>query len=286
MVKTYGELFLDARRALLQSEGENAALAAQELLSLASGKTPAALIADRSLYASEDVVHAVENGVKRLLCGEPLAYIIGQWSFYGMNLTVTPDVLIPRDDTMAVTDLAIELLKSVTPPQRVLDLCTGSGCIGLAIAKHIPSARLTLADLSQEALRVAKKNAADLHLTGRVNCMQADARKPLPPFFGQFDLIVSNPPYITKQEMTELPTSVRAYEPHMALDGGEDGLDFYREICKNTLLSLKDCGWLCLEFGMGQERAIEQILRDAGLVNMEFRKDLRGVVRAVKAQKV
>ncbi len=286
MVKTYGELFLDARRALLESEGENAALAAQELLSLASGKTAAALIADRSLYASEEVVHAVENGVKRLLRGEPLAYIIGQWSFYGMDLTVTPDVLIPRDDTMAVTDLAIDLLKSMPPAQRVLDLCTGSGCIGLAIAKQIPTARLTLADISQAAVRIAKKNAADLHLTGRANCMVADARKPLPAFFGQFDLIVSNPPYITKQEMEELPTSVRNYEPHLALDGGEDGLDFYRDICKNILPSLRDYGWLCLEFGMGQEHAIEQILLDAGLQQITFQKDLRGVVRAVKAQKV
>ncbi len=285
MVKTYGDIFLDARRALLETEGESASFYAQELLMHASNKTSASLIADRKLYATEEIERIVKDGVCRLLSDEPLAYVIGKWSFYGMELTVTPDVLIPRDDTMAVTDLAIEILKQTDTPTRVLDICTGSGCIGLAIAKQIPTARLTHADVPQHALRVAKINAANLHLSGRASCLQADVLKPLPAFWGQFDLIVSNPPYITKQEMCELPHSVSDFEPHLALDGGEDGLDFYRAIVQNCLPSLREDGWLCLEFGMGQESAIEKILLDAGLRNVEFRKDLRGVIRAVKAQK-
>ena len=114
MVKKYGELYMDTRRALLQTENaQDAGVLARMLLCHVSGKSQAEYLASKELYASEEVVHAVENGVKRLLRGEPLAYIIGQWSFYGMDLTVTPDVLIPRDDTMAVTDLAIDLLKSM-----------------------------------------------------------------------------------------------------------------------------------------------------------------------------
>ena len=202
MVKRYGELYLEARRALRASEGENASFVARELLGFASGKSAAALMADRELYASEQTAERMEQYTARALQGEPLAYILGKWSFYGLELTVTPDVLIPRDDTMAVTELAIGKLREMEPPQRVLDLCTGSGCIGLAIAHQIETARVTLADLSQPALRIARKNIADLKMIGRVNALQADVREPAPKFWGQFDLIVSNPPYVTAQEMT------------------------------------------------------------------------------------
>ena len=133
MVKRYGELYLEARRALRASEGENASFVARELLGFASGKSAAALMADRELYASEQTAERMEQYTARALQGEPLAYILGKWSFYGLELTVTPDVLIPRDDTMAVTELAIGKLREMEAPQRVLDLCTGSGCIGLAI---------------------------------------------------------------------------------------------------------------------------------------------------------
>ena len=223
MVKKYGELYLEARRALRATEGENASFIARELLSYASGKSAAAVMADRELYASEATADTMQMYTERSLRGEPLAYILGKWSFYGLELTITPDVLIPRDDTMAVTELAIETLRTIEPPQRVLDLCTGSGCIGLAIAHQVESARVTLADVSPEALRIAKLNLTALKMAGRVNAFQADAREPAPKFWGQFDLIVSNPPYVTAQEMTELEPSVRDHEPHLALDGGEDG---------------------------------------------------------------
>ena len=129
MVKKYGELYLEARRALRASEGENASFVARELLGFASGKSAAALMADRELYASEQTAKRMEQYTARALQGEPLAYILGKWSFYGLELTVTPDVLIPRDDTMAVTDLALEALRTGHPSPRVLDLCCGSGCI-------------------------------------------------------------------------------------------------------------------------------------------------------------
>lgn len=285
MVRKYGELYLNARKALLPSEGENAALYAREILSLASGKSVAALLADRELYASEAIEEALNGYLARMLAGEPLAYILGEWSFYGLMLKVTPDVLIPRDDTMAVTDLAIEAARAYPAPQRVLDLCTGSGCIGLAIAHSVDTARVTLADVSEAALRVARQNAASLRLKNRVTAFSVDALQTAPRFLGQFDLIVSNPPYITSREMTQLPRSVWAYEPHLALEGGEDGLDFYRAIVKNFTPALRPGGTLCLEFGMGQEEAVGEILQAAGLCEITFRKDLRGIVRAVSGRK-
>ena len=285
MVKKYDELYLQTRRALKDTEGENAAACAWQLLCAASGKSQAELIAKRELYASEQIEQELQRALGQFLREKPLAYITGTQSFYGMELTVTPDVLIPRDDTMAVTELAISRLQKQESPQRVLDLCTGSGCIGLAVAKQVPTARVTLCDISEPALAVAKQNVQAHHLTGRVRCMSGDAMQPPPAFWGQFDLIVSNPPYVTKEELEKLPPSVREYEPLLALDGGEDGLDFYRAIAENYLSALKPFGWLCMEFGMGQEMAVGTILERAGLDDIGFRRDWRGVIRAVCARK-
>ncbi|MBR6413161.1 MAG: peptide chain release factor N(5)-glutamine methyltransferase [Oscillospiraceae bacterium] len=284
MVKTYADLYLDARKALLPVEGMYAGNIARELVCAASGKTQERLIADRDLYASEEICLRVENFVRRHLTGEPTAYILGQWDFLDMTLTVTPDVLIPRDDTMAVTELAIKKALYLPQNPRILDLCTGSGCIGLAVARRVKDAKVTLSDVSPEALRVAKKNVADLHLGGRVSCVQVDVRKPAMPFLGKFDLIVSNPPYITTAEMECLDSSVKDYEPHLALHGGEDGLDFYRAILRNFTPSLRPGGALALEFGMGQEGAVGALLEQADYRILEWRADGSGITRAVLAQ--
>lgn len=284
MVKTYADLYLDARKALLPTEGMYAGSVARELVCAASGKTQEALIADRSLYASEEICQRVENYVRRHLTGEPTAYILGQWDFADMTLTVTPDVLIPRDDTMAVTELAIKKALFLPQNPRILDLCTGSGCIGLAIARRVKDAKITLADVSPEALRVAKKNTADLHLSGRVSCVLADAKKPAAPFLGKFDLIVSNPPYVTTAEMEQLDASVKDFEPHLALHGGKDGLDYYRAIVQNYTPALRPGGCLAFEFGMGQEPAVCAILEAADYTILELKEDNSGIVRAVLAQ--
>ncbi len=284
MVKTYADLYLDARKAMLEADGMYASNMARELLCAASGKTPEQIIADRTLYASEEICQRTESYVRRHLQGEPIAYILGQWDFYDMTLTVTPDVLIPRDDTMAVTDLAIKRALFLPQNPRILDLCTGSGCIGLAIARRVHDAKLTLGDVSAEALKVAKKNVTDLKLSGRVACVAVDARKPAAPFLGKFDLIVSNPPYVTTEEFECLDPSVRDYEPRLALDGGADGLDFYRAIVKNFTAALRPGGWLALEFGMGQEEAVSRILTAADYEIQEIRPDNSGIPRAVLAR--
>lgn len=284
MVKKYSELYLDARKALLASDDMYAANMARELLCAASGKTPEAIIADRDLYASEEISARVEDYVKRRVAGEPVAYIIGEWDFAGMTLKVNHDVLIPRDDTMAVTELAIKRALFLNQNPRILDLCTGCGCIGLAIAKRVLDARVTLGDVSNAALKVAKANVAAQQLSARVTCVQMDARKPASAFLGKFDLIVANPPYVTGAEMQRLDPSVRDYEPHIALYGGEDGLYFYRQILDNFTAALHPEGYICFEFGMGQEDDVCRILREHGYTVIELKKDNSGITRAVIAQ--
>ena len=285
MVKQYGVLYQDTRRALLQTENvQDAGVLARMLVCQASGKSQAEFLADRDLYASEKIVQEVEENLQRLLNEEPIAYILGQWEFYGLPLKVTPDVLIPRDDTCAVADLAIHQALFLEKDPRILDLCCGSGCIGLAVASRVKDAKVTLADISQKALSVAKENVALNKLSGRVRCVSADALKPAFPFLGKFDMIISNPPYITGEEMKELPKSVADYEPHLALYGGEDGLDFYRSIAKNFAPALKPGGYLAFEFGETQGDDVCAILEENGYTILERKKDFNDRERAVLAQ--
>jgi len=285
VVKKYGDLLLDTRRALLTNDPmEIADMMAKQLVSHVSGKPIPALLAERDLYAPAEVCRDVEKGLSRLMEGEPLAYVLGEWEFYGMNLVVTPDVLIPRDDTCAVVSLAVSQGLFLDKDPRILDLCCGSGCIGLAVANRVKDAKVTMADLSKEALNVAKKNTILNHLSGRVRCLQADALEPAPAFLGKFDMIISNPPYITGQEMQELPHGVADYEPRMALYGGEDGLDFYRAIARNYTAALKPGGYLALEFGMGQGDDVCRILTEHGYTILERTRDFNDRERAVLAR--
>ncbi len=285
MVKQYGQLYLDTRRALLATDNaQDAGVLARMLVCHVSGKSQAEFLAERDMYASDAVVEGVEAGLKRLLAEEPMAYILGQWEFYGLPLRVNPNVLIPRDDTCAVAELAIRQALFLDQDPRVLDLCCGSGCIGLAIASRVRDAKVTLADLSLDALAVAKENVALNKLGGRVRCIQADALKPAFPFLGKYDMIVSNPPYITGADMLDLPRSVADYEPHMALFGGEDGLDFYRSIVKNYAPALKPGGYLAFEFGMDQGDDVCRILEENGYTILERARDYNDRERAVLAQ--
>ena len=285
MVKKYGDLYLDTRRALLTSEDpQTAGMMARQLLCHVSGESQEFILANRDLYAPEALCRDVERNLRRLLDGEPLAYVLGEWEFYGLPLKVTPDVLIPRDDTCAVASLAIRHGLFLNQDPRVLDLCCGSGCIGLAIASRVKDARVTLADLSQKALAIAKENVALNKLSGRVRCIQADAMAPAPAFLGKFDMIVSNPPYITGAEMEELPHSVKDFEPHMALFGGEDGLDFYHAIVENFTPALKPGGCLAFEFGDGQGDDVCRILAENGYTILERSRDYNDRERAVLAQ--
>lgn len=285
MVKKLSQLYVETRRAIsTQEDKQTAGLLARRLLCYATGKSQEQLLQDMELYASQAVCDALDTALQKLLSGMPLAYILGQWDFYGMTLLVNENVLIPRDDTCAVTDLAIKKAVLLDSTPRILDLCTGSGCIGLAIAHKIKNARVTLADISREAMAVARKNISLQKLQDRVACVQADALEKPKPLLGKFDLIVSNPPYVTTQEMSELPVSVSGFEPHLALHGGQDGLDFYRNIAQNYREALKPGGYLCFEFGMGQAEAVCRILEMNGYTILECARDYNDIERAVVAQ--
>lgn len=285
MVKKYGDLYLQCRKALMQTEDvQTAGLMARNLVAHYSGKTQEEVLRDRDLYAGEQTCTHVDDATMRLLSGEPLPYVLGEWEFYGLPLHVDRNVLIPRDDTCAVVGLALKQAIFLPSDPRVLDLCTGSGCIGLAIASRIKDARVTLADISKEALTVAKKNIMLNKMSGRVSCVQADALSSAPAFLGKFDMIISNPPYITGPEMAELPNSVKNFEPYLALYGGRDGLDFYRSIAENYSKALKPGGFLALEFGMGQGDDVCRILIENGYTILERTKDFNDRERAVLAQ--
>lgn len=282
---THRELYNRTRNALSQIETQQtASLIARDLICTFSGQTPEQMLSALEYGADPSVVSKVEDGVRRLLNDEPLAYILGEWEFYGLKLFVSPDVLIPRDDTCAVAELAINRSLFLEKDPRILDLCCGSGCIGLAVASRVKDARVTLADISKEALAVAKKNIAQNKLGGRMSIFQVDARKKAPNFLGKFDMIVSNPPYITGEEMKQLPRSVDVFEPHLALYGGEDGLDFYRAILANFTPALKPGGCVCFEFGMGQGDAVCRLLEENDYTVLERKRDYNDRERAVLAQ--
>lgn len=269
---------------MLKEEEQYASMLARELVCYISGKSHQQFLLDRETYATAQQCAALDDAVQRLLRDEPLAYILGEWSFYGLNLYVNKDVLIPRDDTCALAELAMK--KGIFPDKdpRILDLCTGSGCIGLAIASRVKDARVTLADISQGALAVAKKNIARLKLGGRVCALGVDALQSAPDFLGKFHMIVSNPPYITTEEMRSLPHSVANYEPHLALHGGDDGLIFYRAIVEKFTSALRPGGYMAFEFGEGQGDDICAILENRGYTILERVRDFNETERAVLAR--
>ena len=285
MVKTYSQLYLDARNALLEKEDpQMATMMARSILCHATGKTRESILMDRDAMATEEACRTMDSCLRRLLKGEPLAYVLGEWEFFGLKLYVNEHTLIPRDDTCAVASLAINQGIFLDKDPRILDLCCGTGCIGLAVASRVKDARVTLADISKEALAVAKKNITLNKLSGRVSCVQAHALAEPAAFLGKFDMIVSNPPYITGDEMKVLPDSVKDFEPHLALYGGEDGLDFYRSIADRYRGALKPGGFLCFEFGEDQGDDICKILESNGYTVLERVKDYNDTERAVLAQ--
>ncbi len=247
----------------------------------AAGKTVAELLRDTSLYTTEEVVDRVAGYVERRLQGEPVAYITGTWEFYGLPLVITPDVLIPRMDTEVLVDAVKELLIGRKMDARVLDLCCGSGCIACAIAKELPATKVVAVDISASALQVCRENVAKNRLSSRVLCLQADALASPPMGMGTFDVVVSNPPYISSREIMGLDTSVRDHEPIWALDGGDDGLKFYKGIIKYWRAVLKPGGLIFFEVGEGEAEPVRDMLLEGGFAEAEFRQDTGGTDRVV-----
>ncbi len=282
MATTYNNLYLDTRKRLRAAGAAGAALEARELLCFAADKSREQLLRDLPLYASDAVEARLEGLVRRRLSGEPVAYLIGEWEFYGLPLDISPDVLIPRADTEVLASRAIELAREAGEGARVLDLCAGSGCVGLAVAAHVPACRVVLADLSEGALRVCRQNVRRSNLNARVTCMLADARQKPSSVLWDFDVIACNPPYIPTGELQGLDVSVREYEPALALDGGADGLDFYRLICSRWSGALRPGGALVFEVGAGQAPEVEHIMAQHGFEQINTYRDTAGIWRVVE----
>ena len=280
-MKTYSDLTLMARKLLMQEGIPGYQLESRLLVAHAAGKTVAELLRDSNLYTTQDVADKVEDYIRRRLDGEPLAYITGSWEFYGIPLHITRDVLIPRMDTEIMIDAIRDLLTGRKMDARILDLCTGSGCIACAIAKELPATRTVAVDISPSALQVCRENAAAGRFNSRVLCMQADAPATPPLGIGMFDVIVSNPPYIPSAEIETLDVSVRDYEPVWALDGGEDGLKFYRGIIKHWKTVLRPGGLIFFEVGEGQAAPVQDMLLSAGFSETATRTDSGGTERVV-----
>ncbi len=280
MATTYNDLYLDTRRRFKAAGVFDPTRAARELICAASGKTNAEFVRDSRLYISSEVEREVNELAARHLAGEPVAYLIGEWEFYGMPLDISRAVLIPRPDTEVLAAHAIEAAQSCAEA-RVLDLCAGSGCIGLAVAKHVPTARVTLGELDEEAIKICRQNVRRNDLSGRVGVLRVDAREKPSRQLGEFDVIASNPPYIPTADIETLDTSVRDHEPRLALDGGADGLDFYRVICEKWRDALRPEGKLLFEVGIGQADAVLRLMRASGFGDVQIVKDLNDIPRVV-----
>ena len=281
MAKTYNDLYIATRKRLREAGIAAHSLEARLLVASAAGKSVEKLLRDMMLYTSDETERNLRPMLERRLAGEPVAYITGEWEFYGLPILVNPSVLISRTDTELLVDLAVRAARGKKMDARVLDLCCGSGCIGCAIAHELPASRVVMADLSPEALSVSRKNVQRNHLTPRVTCMEADALQAPPMLVGNFDLVVCNPPYIPSGDIPWLDASVRDYEPVGALDGGDDGLRFYRAILKNWKGVLRHGGLMLFEVGIGQAEDVRTQMLMSGFLGVETVKDTGGIDRVV-----
>lgn len=245
-----------------------------------------------SLYLNKDIFldkaesSLLSRVLKRRMQGEPLQYILGKTEFMGLEFKVTSDVFVPRPETEIVVETALRESSVVSRQSsdiNILDIGTGSGCIAVSLAKFLPHAKIDAVDISKEALRIAEENAK-MHNVN-INFIQSNLFNNYGPWTMDYGLIVSNPPYIPTQEIETLQPEVR-YEPHMALDGGKEGLDFYRHIIDKAPRYLKKDGFLVMEMGFNQKNAIKNIFQKSGYFEIiGVIKDYNNIDRVIIAKK-
>jgi len=279
--------------AFLESKGIEDAAKEAEILITETLHIDKSKLYTGSFEISEDTSKQIDALTSRRAEGEPLQYIIGHVDFYGLRINVGRGVLIPRPETELLVEEAIKLLKE-TPPLpplskggqrgvKILDLCTGSGCIAIALAKHFTDADVYGIDKSDIAIRYASRNATENNIKN-VHFIKGDLFEPVTAHCSLFtvhcfDCIVSNPPYIKTADIQGLQREIKDYEPVEALDGGEDGLYFYRRIFKDASQSLKETGIIILEIGHDQADDVGKIAMNAGFKNVTFIKDYAGIKR-------
>ena len=275
-----GDLLRHVRDALAGYGVENARFEAEQIL-IKAGIPKQSVMWEPRGGADPECEKRAEELLKRRLDGYPLQYLIGEWSFYACDLKVGEGVLIPRQDTETIAELADEFLKKRPKDERrVLDLCAGSGCIGIVLSKFC-GAVTTSVEKSEAAVKYLSENIEMNGVSDRVTAVCGDifSDEVLAGVGGEFDVIVSNPPYLTEADMNDLQREV-GFEPREALYGGADGLDFYRRIPKVYLEKLKEGGLFAVEIGIGQDAEVAEIFKKYGLVP-RFKKDLCGIDRVV-----
>jgi release factor glutamine methyltransferase len=264
---------------------EARALSSDLLLGFVTGRDRVYVLSHAEDDLPDESWHRYRSLVSRHAEGEPLQYLTGEREFYGLDFRVTPAVLIPRPETEILVEAALHIIQNnLNSNVRFADVGAGSGCIAVTIAREALSSGGWATDISWPALGIARFNAARHKVAERIQFVRADllgcfAREPV------FDLILSNPPYVAPEEYDTLPSSVKDYEPRLALSGGRDGLDFYRRLAPEALPRLKAGGFLLLEAGAGQADPIGLLIEKEGLVLEEILKDLQGIPRCLIARK-
>lgn len=274
---TVNEIYQSGLKLLENNNIENSKFEAQSLLQKAFSLDRVGFIIHKTDKADENCSHNFLNFIERRISGEPLQYILGEWSFMGFDFKVGRGVLIPRDDTEVVVNLCIDFLKNRTG-KKTIDLCSGSGAIAVALDK-ISGAKVTAVEIDETAFSYLETNVKENNSS--VKPVMADALKICETFAdGELDLIVSNPPYIKSADIETLQKEVRL-EPRLALDGGEDGCDFYREIVNRWSRKLKKGGALAFELGEGQADAVKALMTEQGFSDFKISLDFGGVQRAI-----
>jgi len=274
---TVNEIYQSGLKLLENNNIENSKFEAQSLLQKAFSLDRVGFIMHKTDKADENCSHNFLNFIKKRISGEPLQYILGEWSFMGFDFKVGRGVLIPRDDTEVVVNLCIDFLKNRTD-KKTVDLCSGSGAIAVALDK-ISGAEVTAVEIDETAFSYLETNVKENNSS--VKPVMADALKICDTFAdGGLDLIVSNPPYIKSADIETLQKEVQL-EPRLALDGGEDGCDFYREIVNRWSKKLKKGGALAFELGEGQADAVKALMTEQGFSDFKISLDFGGVQRAI-----
>ncbi len=276
------EAWTSARDRLRAAGVESPVMDARLLVEAAAGATRADILSDPRRPLDAEQVNALDALVERRARREPISQILGRQGFWKIMLTVTPDVLTPRPETELVVERALEALPEMTR-SNVLDLGVGSGAILLAILADRPAARGLGVDISEEALAVARENAASLGLAGRAALLRGDWASGLEG--GSFDLVVSNPPYVSAGDIAGLEPEVRDHEPRVALDGGLDGLDAYRMLAGEILRVLKPGGRFVVEIGSDQGESVQRLFTGAGADSVRVVQDLARRDRVVEGLK-
>ena len=238
---------------------------------------------DSEKQLTQDTIKTFHSWIQRLIKNEPLQYITGTLEFYGLGLMITPAVFIPRPETERVVDIALQVLKTVISP-KILDVGTGSGCIAIALANELPGASVTGIDIDPNMLKVAQKNA-DLHKINNIIFKQMDIQKEIPK--ESYNLIVSNPPYIPLNEISDLEKNIKDFEPHIALTDGADGLTFYHRLASVASKILHSNGYLIMEVGQGNhpQKALK-LFKNNAFASNKLIQDYNGDDRVLKVQSV